>query len=54
MLTGKTELVVIWENGEKDIWLYEDAAEAYKAGKGMKTALGGQITWYCVRPQVIG
>ena len=43
------ELVVIWENGEKDIFTYQTREKAEKAGQGMQTALGKQIAFYCVR-----
>lgn len=43
------ELVVIWENGEKDIFTYPTKEKAEKAGQGMQMALGKQIVFYCVR-----
>lgn len=52
MFTGKYELVVIWENGDKDVYAYKTEEEAEEKAKGMKTALGDQISWYCVRPQL--
>lgn len=52
MRTGKYELVVVWENGEKDVYTYDTKAQADKAGEGMKTALGGQIEWCGTRPQM--
>ena len=53
MPTGKYEFVVIWENGDKDVYSgYYTAEEAEEKAEGMKTALGDQISWYCVRPQM--
>ena len=45
----KYELVIVWEDGSKSVYEYETEAEAFKAGSGMKTALGNQITWYGTR-----
>lgn len=44
------ELVVIWENGDKDVYEYDSRDRAEQCGDGMKTALGNQIAWYGVRP----
>ena len=43
------ELVIVWEDGATDVYEYNSEAEAEKAGAGMKTALGNQITWYGTR-----
>ncbi len=43
------ELVVIWENGDKDIYEYPTEEQALKAGENMALALGRQISWYGVR-----
>lgn len=43
------ELVIVWENGDKDIYEYPTEEKALEAGKGMKTALGNQIAFWCVR-----
>lgn len=44
------ELVIIWSNGDKDIYQYSTREEAEKAELGMRFALGNQIVWSCVRP----
>ena len=43
------ELVVIWENGDKDVYSYSTEKDAKSAECGMKKALGKQIQWTCVR-----
>lgn len=43
------ELVIIWFNGEKDIYGYETEADAEKAGRNMKMVFGNQIEWYGTR-----
>lgn len=45
------ELVVIWENGDKDIYEYPTEEQALKAGANMVLALGAQVAWYGVRPK---
>ena len=50
--TGKWELVVVWSNGDKDIYEYDTEAQAEKAGRGMKMGNGNQIEWYGTRPQM--
>ena len=50
--TGKFELVVVWENGDKDVYTYDTEAQASEAGDGMKVAFGDQIEWYGTRPQM--
>jgi hypothetical protein len=44
------ELVIIWDNGDKDVYEYPTREEAEKAELGMRIALGNQIAWSCVRP----
>ena len=46
----KYELVVVWENGDKDVYEYDSMIQAESSGEGMKMALGDQIAWYGVRP----
>ena len=46
------ELVVVWDNGDKDVYGYDSEEEALKAGHGMKMALGNQIKWFGVRRRV--
>lgn len=45
------ELVVIWWNGEKDIFEYDTREEAEQGGRNIKTACGNQVEWYGVRPK---
>lgn len=46
------ELVVIWSNGDKNIYEYNDRRKAERAGNGMEMAFGNQISWCCVRPKI--
>lgn len=46
------ELIVVWFNGDKDIYAYESREAAEQAGAGMKMALGEQIAWYGVRRKI--
>lgn len=39
------ELVIIWDNGDKDVYEYSTLEEAEKAELGMRTAFGNQIEW---------
>lgn len=41
----KYELVVVWANGEKDVYEYETREQAERGGENMKMALGNQIAW---------
>lgn len=43
------ELVVIWENGDKDIYPYETREAAEHGAENMRMALGNQIQWTGVR-----
>ena len=43
------KLVVIWDNGDKDIYEYSTEQEAENAAQGMRTAFGHQIRWAGVR-----
>lgn len=52
MRTGKFELVIIWSNGDKEIWEYQMEEEAKEVEEGMYVAVGNQISWSCVRPQM--
>lgn len=45
------ELVIIWQDGTKDIYEYTNKEEAEQAGYNMRMALGYQITWWGVRPK---
>ncbi len=46
------ELVIIWDDGEKSIYTYDDNIEAEHAADNMKIALGHQIAWCCVREKL--
>lgn len=50
----KYELVIIWadQNDEKKVYEYDTEEQALEAEKGMKTALGNQIAWSCVREKI--
>jgi hypothetical protein len=49
---GMQELVVVWENGDTDVYEYINEAEAEQHGRDMKTALGNQIAWWGTRRKV--
>ena len=41
----KTELIIIWETGEKEVYTYATEEEAETARKELKMVFGGQIVW---------
>ena len=43
------ELVVVWMDGEKDIYEYEDYKTAQRGLRYMRTAFGNQISWAGIR-----
>lgn len=43
------ELVIIWSNGDKDVYTYATEEEAEQGGRGMVMALGSQVAWCGVR-----
>lgn len=43
------ELVIIWDNGEKDVYTYKTEIEAETSGKNMKMVFGNQIQWFGIR-----
>lgn len=43
------ELIIIWEDGEKEIYAYRTEEKAEITGAEMKKAFGNQISWYGVR-----
>lgn len=47
----KWELVIVWSDGSKNIYEYDEEGEAKRGGENMRFALGEQIEWWCVRPQ---
>ena len=50
MKTGDYELVIVWANGEKDIYVYASEEDAEDGRAGMLMALGQQIAWAGTRP----
>jgi hypothetical protein len=42
MRTGKWELVIVWANGDKNVYTYRNEAEAKKGMRSMKMALEGK------------
>lgn len=50
MRTGKYELVMIWETGEKEVHEFLTEDQATRSEIGIKQAFGEQV-WTCVRPQ---
>lgn len=52
MKTGKYELVIVWEAGERNIIEYESQELAEKAEQRYKVAFGNQIQWSGTRPQL--
>lgn len=45
----KYELVVIWNDGQKEIHEYPTYEDAESVGRGYKIAFGNQVEWYGVR-----
>lgn len=43
------ELVIIWNDGQKETTTYKTEHDAENAAKGYKTAFGNQIQWAGVR-----
>lgn len=41
----KAELVIIWDDGEREVYDYQTTDEAEEAMEGMKMAFGEQISW---------
>ena len=41
----KAELIIIWESGEKESYLYNSPEEARIIEQGYKAAFGNQIAW---------
>ena len=47
------ELVVVWDTGGTNIWVYDTWEEADQAGRNMRIALGDQVFWYGVRRKAV-
>lgn len=45
----KYELVIIWETGEREIYEYNNLADAETGEINMKTVFGKQIAWIGIR-----
>lgn len=43
------ELIVIWEDGDKEVHGYTTEEEAQERARGFKMAFGNQIQWCGVR-----
>lgn len=43
------ELVVIWYNGDKNIYTYDDRDEAEQAESNIRMAFGEQVSFTCIR-----
>jgi hypothetical protein len=43
------ELLIIWSDGDREIWNYNSYETAEKAGMDMKQVFGNQIEWYGVK-----
>jgi len=43
------ELVIIWDDGSKNIYTYPDRGAAEQAERNMRMAFGNQITWSGIR-----
>ena len=43
------ELLIIWDDGKREVYNYKTYEEAEKAGEGCKMAFGNQISWYGVK-----
>ena len=52
MWTGKWELVVVWECGDKDVFEYSSEEKAQSGAKTYKWAFGNQVQWCGVRKQL--
>lgn len=46
------ELVVVWDDGSRDVWDYATWEEAEQAVQNMKFARDKQIAWYEARRKV--
>ena len=53
MRTGYWELIVVYENGDDNIWVYESEEAAREAEQSVRLAAGNQIQWTGIRPQLV-
>lgn len=49
MMKDSYELVIIWANGEKNVYEYACRELAEYSAKNFLMAFGEQVAWYCVR-----
>lgn len=47
------ELVVVWDNGDKNVYEYRTEEEAENGAERMKMAFGHQISWTGTRRKLI-
>lgn len=47
------ELVVIWDDGEKEVFSYPTEAEAKEAEDGYHKSFGNQLKWTGVRRMIL-
>lgn len=47
------ELIIIWDDGKKEIYEYKTMEEAEKAGANMRKVFGEQIAWTGTRKIII-
>ncbi len=43
------ELIVVWFDGSKDVYKYDDREAAERGEQGMRMACGNQIQWTGIR-----
>ena len=51
MKTGRYELVLVWTDGNIDVYTLPSERDALARGLDFKMIFGNQIQWYGVRPQ---
>ena len=51
--TGKFELILTYDDFSTDMYEYDTREDAERAGEGVEMACGGQLRWWCVRPQLV-
>lgn len=49
----KYELVVIWDDGEKEVFSYPTETEAKEAEDGYHKAFGNQVSWTGIRRMIL-
>lgn len=43
------ELIIIWEDGSKNIYEYENRSDAQAGEQNFVTAFGNQVSWHGIR-----